>query len=380
MRDLPRQGPSGILQRVMIDGSAPVTRLFRGKAWLHTHPRLEERITTPKIDPPDIYYRLCYAMGTTAGHTGYSVHRIGYVPGQGPDRHYPADITPIEVLWTERDSKGMSSNREYDERLLEPSRSILRRELDGAPILPVPVLFDRMHDVGRLRRGETFQPTTAFTPDMVNMQVLNGHLVVPKPYGPRMRVDDAVAVVRAAMTEVQMPDDIKSRVGRRLIAARRMTRGEYWVERVHPALVLSGSGTIVESYGGMETKDDVTAVFRDSFPTADAAERERRIIQPHLRHFDAQGWLKNDFSLFRFDDGMVDLFELWMAAIAAHLGVRLHFVDSWFYHLHDGQIHCGTNVLHRPPPSTLRLPNVWDSADHLFRTRTIEFPDEDVVQ
>jgi hypothetical protein len=211
------------------------------------------------------------------------------------------------------------------------------------------------------------------------MQVLNGHLLVPRPYGPRMRVDDAIFVVREAMAALELPGGIRARVGRRLVSSRRMTRGEYWVERVHPAAVTSGSGIIITSYGGMQTKDDVIAVFRDSFPGADAAERERRIFEPNRRHFDAQGWLRRDFSLFVIEDGMVDLFELWTAAVAAELGVRLHFVDSWPYHLYDGQIHCGTNVLHGPPPRSAGLPNVWDAPDHPFRAETITFEEEEAV-
>lgn len=372
-----RGPPVGNMPRLMTAGSAPVTRLFRGKAWLHVHRPAEYSRVEPTVDPPEIYLRLCRAFGTTTDNTGWSSHRIGYVPGEGEDRRYPADITPIELLWAETDNSGESSNRAYDKHLLKPSRAILHGALPGVAILPVPVLFDRTYDTKPLTKQERIPKTTAFTPDMVNMQVVNGHLLVPKPYGPRMRVDDAIAVVREAMTALEVPGSIKARVGRRLIDARRMTRGEYWVERVHPAYVLSTSGSIRGSYGGMRTKDDAIAAFRDSFPGADNAERERRIIEPNRRHFDAQGWLREDFGLFHIDDGMVDLFELWTAAIAAELGVRLHFVDTWFYHVHDGQIHCGTNVLHAPPPTSAGLPNVWDAPDHAFRT--IEF-EGDVIE
>ena len=373
------RAPSGVLPRPMVEGSAPVTRLFRGKAWLHIHRPATRGQVADHVEPPAIYVELCRAFGTTTDDTGFSVHRIGFVPGEGDDRRYPADITAIELLWAETDASNRSSNATYDTHLLEPSRETLRDALPGVAVLPIPVVFDRTHDADRFQRSYRFSPTTAFTPDMVNLQVLNGHLLVPKPYGPRMRVDDAIAVVREAMTALDVPGGIKARVGRRLVAARRMTRGEYWVERVHPASVISSSGSIRGSYGGMLTKEDVIAVFRDSFPGADAAERERRIVEPNRRHFDAQGYLRRDFSLFQFDDGMVDLFELWVAAVAAELGVRLHFVDSWSYHLYDGEIHCGTNVLHGPPPWTAGMPKVWDAPDHAFRSRTFEF-EEDVVE
>ncbi|MDP8931025.1 MAG: protein-arginine deiminase domain-containing protein, partial [Actinomycetota bacterium] len=368
--------PSGVLPRLMVDGSAPVTRLFRGKAWTHIHSPARGNGVEDYIEPPEIYRRLCRAFGTTTAASGFSVHRIGYVPGPGDDRRYPADITPLELLWAEADRNGTSSNRLIDTHLLEPSWTTLRDAIGTAPILPIPVVFDRLDDAGRLERSEPILPTTAFTPDVVNMQVLNGHILVPRPYGPRMRIADAIAVVQAAMRALDVAFDVRARVGRRLIAAGRMTRGEHWVERVSPAYVTSSSGIILASYGGMLTKEDVVAAFRDSFPGADTAELNRRIIEPNRRHFTADGGLREEFTLFRISDGMVDLFELWIAAVAAELNVRLHFVDSWFYHLGDGQIHCGTNVLHGPPPRGAGLPNVWDAPDHAFRVRAMTFEEE----
>ena len=370
--------PSGVMSRLTMEGTAPVTRLFRGKAWLHVHPRADYTRVDPTVDAPEIYLQLCRAYGTSTDGSGWSIHRIGYVPGEGEERRYPADITTFELLWAEADRYGQSSNRAFDTYFLEPSRTVLRGAFPGVAILPVPVLFDRTYDTGRLARYEGIPKTNAVTPDMVNMQVLNGHLLVPRPYGPRMLVDDAIAAVRAAMTALDVPGNIKARVGRRLIAARRMTRAEYWVERVHPAYVLSSIGTIRASYGGMETKADVVAVFRDSFPGATAAEREHRIIDPHQIHFDAQGWLKHDFSLF-------DSTMAW--STCSSCGWR-RSPPSWAFGSTSSiagsitctrvRIHCGTNVLHGTPPTALRLPNVWDAADHPFRSQTIEFGAEEV--
>ena len=387
--DRVRQGrpPSGVLPRLMVDGSSPVTRLFRGKSWLHRQPPPRIGQVQTHIEPPDIYMRLCQAFGSSTASTGVNVHDIGYVPGEGGDRRYPADITVNELLWAEADHVGRSSNGtirppmhdSYDSALLEPSREILRAAFPGNAILPIPVIFDRTHDVGEFRRNFWDRPTTAFSPDMANMQVLNGHLVVPKPYGPRMKIDDAITVVKDTMTALNLPGNIKSRVGRGLINSRRMTRGEYWVEKVNPAYLTSRIGTIRASYGGITTKADVIAVFRDSFPDADSAELERRIFYPNRHRFTNQGYLRDDFGLFRINDNMVDIFELFVAAIAAELHVELHFVDSWSYHLFDGQIHCGTNVLRGRPLSNARLPNVWDAPDHPFRTRVIEFEEDDLT-
>lgn len=364
--------PSGVLSRLMDDGSNPVTRLFRGKAWLHHHRPAQPGQVTQSHEPPSIYLRLAASL---AGSGGFNVHRIGFVPGEGPDRRYPADITPSEIIFAERDVNGAGVNDGIDTTLLAPSRSLLGTEL-GVPVLPVPVLWDRVDNLGLFNASYWNQPTTAFSPDIANMQVINGHLLVPKPYGPRMRRDDAIFVVRAAMKSVGMPNDIRDRVGPRIIARRRMTRDVFWVEKVDRATLFSSIGTIRASYGGMQTKSDVKAGFRDSFPGADDAGLERRLIAPNRRHFDSSGYLRNDFTRLVVNDGMVDLFELFTAAVADHLGVRLHFVDSWYYHVRDGQIHCGTNVLRRP--RRLGGMNVWDAPDVSFRSQTIIFEEEPV--
>lgn len=362
--------PSGVLSRLMNEGSHPVTRLFRGKAWMHQHRPADPGQVTRSHDPPSIYLRLAAALG---GTSGFNIHRIGFVPGEGPDRRYPADITPSEIIFAERDVNGESVNDGMDTALLEPSRARLRTEL-GVPVLPIPVLWDRVDNLGLFTANYWNQPTTAFSPDIVNMQVLNGHLLVPKPYGPRMNRDDAIYVVRAAMEAIGMPSNIRDRVGPRIVARRRMTQDFFWVERVESATLFSSIGTIRASYGGMETVSDVKAGFRDSFPGADDAELERRLIAPNRRSFDSSGYLRKDFTRLIVNDGMVDLFELFTAAVIDHLGVQLHFVDSWYYHIRDGQIHCGTNVLRRP--RRLSGMNVWDAPDVSFRSQTIIFEDE----
>jgi hypothetical protein len=64
-------------------------------------------------------------------------------------------------------------------------------------------------------------------------------------------------------------------------------------------------------------------------------------------------------------DGMIDLFEASVLAIADELGVQVHWIDSWYYHVLTGEIHCGSNVL-RMPARGSGLPNVWDVADQRY--------------
>jgi hypothetical protein len=117
-------------------------------------------------------------------------------------------------------------------------------------------------------------------------------------------------------------------------------------------------------------------MFRDSFPGTDDAELERRLIAPNARRFDSSGLLREDFTRLVVADGMVDLFELWTAAVIEGTGATLHFVDTWSYHLGDGQIHCGTNVLRRPRRLGI---NVWDAPDVEFRAARVLIADGDTA-
>jgi hypothetical protein len=47
-------------------------------------------------------------------------------------------------------------------------------------------------------------------------------------------------------------------------------------------------------------------------------------------------------------ENTVDLFEAYTQIVVESLGLRVCWVDSWFYHVRLGEIHCGTNVIRRP--------------------------------
>jgi hypothetical protein len=45
----------------------------------------------------------------------------------------------------------------------------------------------------------------------------------------------------------------------------------------------------------------------------------------------------------------VDLIECFLRSVLEPLGQRVHFIDDWEYHQSEGEVHCGTNALRRPP-------------------------------
>ena len=392
--DAARQLPAGRADRLMEAGSAPVTRMLRGKFWLQHQARPTPGNIQDVVAPPGTYLQIAGVYGDRQRRRdtiSQAFRRtippqpgIGYFAAPGHDRKYPADITVSEMLWAERDDTGASSNDAIDTSVLSASRTVLGRAFPDVSLFPVPVLFDRVVSGSGFAAGVMRDKTTAVLPDMANMQVLNGHILVPRPQGPRMRPGDAVAVVQAAMIDAGMPSQVITRVSTRLIGAHRLA-GPYrvWVQGFHGA-ELEPWGAAGLSFRGLHSDAELIEMFRDSFPGASDARLRREIVS---RNRDVSGTISgsgrgghmvSDAMQVRLHDRMVDLFELWMVAIAAELGVTIHFVDTWFYHLRDGQVHCGTNVLRTTAHGS--RPAAWDVADTIFRGRNIQFQEGERVE
>jgi protein-arginine deiminase len=85
----------------------------------------------------------------------------------------PAAISVTEVL----NDKDLAGHNQRFQSYIDWNREILKRELglDEADIIDLPSLFE--DNDGR---------AISFFPNMVNMLVLNQHLAIPKPFGPRV--------------------------------------------------------------------------------------------------------------------------------------------------------------------------------------------------
>ncbi len=374
---------SGVLPRLTTEGTSPVTRLFRGRVWSHVHPEPKDAEEIPQVlEPPRIYQDVSQAMNggdpVDPDSGGINIHGIHYWPGEGPNRTYPADISVREVLYGENDLDGESTNAYIESAYIADAGERLREEFPSARILPLPVLFDRVASTKQWEADPEVFSTSAFTPDVVNLQVINGRLLVPRPYGPRMRLPDAIAVLTAATAEMGLPDTLLRRIDARFVRRHDLTTGVYWMQRdAAISRPVPGIGTVRPVYGGLETETDVIEQFRDSYPGATDAELRENIIRPNHRHFDGLGRLRDGWRRFTLHETMVDIFETYIQAVAAELDVPLSWVDSWYYHVHAGGIHCGTNVL-RMPSRANPLPNVWSVADLQYGGQPMQFEEMDI--
>jgi hypothetical protein len=355
--------PSGVLKRTTDSGTSPMTHLMRGKLWAQVEPAASAAGQIPDIlRPPRIYQRLSQSLNggdpTDPRSGGINVHDIRFWPGPGPDRAYPADISIIELLWAERDDAGESVNSFIEETFLAPLDDALARQFGGPRVFQLPVLFDRIPRVDAWRDNHWAFATSAFTADVVNMQVLNGHLLVPRPYGPRLRAADALAVLTAVLHDTPNTEALARLLNARFLRRPALATTVCWIQR-HDAVYrqTSSIGTVGTVFGGLTTIDDVVHQFKDGFPGVAEPQIRRRIQDANAANLLPDGRLRDGWRRWVIPENTVDVFEAYVQLVADALGLRLHFVDSWFYHVHFGGIHCGTNVLRVPDRG--QLPNWW---------------------
>ena len=151
---------------------------------------------------------------------------------------------------------------------------------------------------------------------MVNMLVVGSHVMVPKPFGPRVAVADAVRILR-------------DRIG------------------------LSGvnSGRLAGLVGHYHWADqgDSLADIVAAFGVAEAT------VRGHARNAGLAGVLDTagEFTAWRrvwIPEDNVDILEAYVQVVLEDNGIQAHFVDDWdSYHAMDGEVHCGTNARRTPP-------------------------------
>jgi len=342
--------PSGILDRKMDDGTSPVTQMLRGKLWLHHHPprSLEE------LNPPWIYRNLAKSNARWQGH---SIHEIPYVPGEGQDRHYFANISPFEFLYHERDKHHNSVNQFIETEFMGALDRNLAHEFDDTKVYQLPVLFDAISDLNSWRENKREAKTSAFTPNVVNMQHINGHVLIPRPYGPRMKATDALTVLRKVCTDTGQSEMMRG-ISLRWFQRKGLNRTIFWVKKQAATIIYNPSGTIPSdgSFGRMESVTHIAKKFKDGFPENTVEEVVTLIRDANRGLFHANGNIKSGWREITIPENTIDLFEAYTQIVMEHLGQHVHWVDSWFYHVRLGEIHCGTNVIRKP---TLTRQNAW---------------------
>jgi hypothetical protein len=233
-----------------------VTRLLRGKKWVHkavasaTDPirppnAFIKSVTAPLYDLKPFDTPIPKTANPKFGDGAYHDDRQYLVLNRMPEVEalYAAMITCADMLALCRDSNrtiedffladGYAyADQPYNQAaytspaFLNNRDDILPKRLDkvvgeafpGVKTYGLPVLFDCM-------RSGFGDQVSAVTPAMINFQTLNKTAVMPRPYGPRMRVPDAIAFVSAVIAEQGYP---KTATDAQFITSRGLDKTWHW--------------------------------------------------------------------------------------------------------------------------------------------------------
>ena len=396
------------------DAGVLVTRLFRGRKWAH-----EEAVAdVQSLLPPSAYLFLVGRFGK------YDLHDFDKVPTTIPPppsayfddrrflilirqnmapRAYSASMIVDEVLEICRET-----NRTVDDVFLGSKRqsakladyplmkgftdkefsqitdagldTVFSQEFDGVPVVPLPMIFDRVDSF-------LTEQTMALIPGLVNLQQLGRLVMLPKPYGPRMRPAAAVDLLKAFLSDLDsatLPTALRDAALKNLTVDGLHRRGldvtthwtKAWVYSIEfDPTALNKSGWS----NAPETLTTIADLFRDGFdefknPARDYAKDDGplnapadkqyrtdiqkvkdRIKNANPGKFDSRDYPASDkWIKIRIPENTVDIFEAYTQLVLEGLGLTVKFVDSWFYHTHAGGIHCATNVMRTMDAATLK--------------------------
>ncbi|MEV0619070.1 protein-arginine deiminase family protein [Nonomuraea sp. NPDC050404] len=231
--------------------------------------------------------------------------------GQG----LPFELTdPATVLRSAEDLNG-----ELDEKVINAIEQRLMQglALSDDDLIRLPVLFVtdvkrqpdefELPDVGRLR-------ATARTPNLVNALVSDRNVFLPHALGPRMRPDGVALVLRDL--DPRLPALTGEQLGR-------LTDQRHW------ATSRTWAGDLAGAFG--VSKEALLATGQ----------------------FDANEETPARWTRIRIPGGDVDVFEAYTASALARRGLTAYFIDTWApFHLNEGEVHCGTNVMRTPREAT----------------------------
>lgn len=173
-------------------------------------------------------------------------------------------------------------------------------------------------------------------PNSVNFQVLNKHVMVPRPQGPRMGFDDAAAVLKAVMPKAY-PDLKLPKLNKQFFEYKKLHQPVVWLN--------TEDDKDLERDGA----DRIVTFFRDGFPKKTKNDEiADSIVTANPHAFTQSGMLRPGWQPVVIPENTVDLMEACILIVLESVGAKVRFVDSWFYHVRSGEIHCGTNAIRKP--------------------------------
>jgi hypothetical protein len=230
-------------------------------------------------------------------------------------------------------------SEEIRDKFMIPIEKRLKNATDhsSSDIIKVPLYFKVPYD--RMKPfGHNDNVTVAETVGMVNMQVANEHLFIPKPFGPRMKRPDAKKVIKTILgigTSVRFPYQAGV---------------TFWA---FPGISLERVARIFAiPQTQAERNTIIQGIINDSAALPhnlqSLADGVRSAIQNANPSLPLSSGIFNDWYRLTIPEDSVDIIETYMTTVLENIGCTVHFVDDWFYHVGWGEAHCATNAKRTP--------------------------------
>jgi len=231
-------------------------------------------------------------------------------------------------------------------------------------VIKIPIYFKP----GDLSRpfGSDDNITVAETVGMVNMQVANKHLFVPKPFGPRMPRATAEKIVKKVFKSLGLKKaNMKSLPD---------TEHHYWAQ---PGLSLDRVAQFFTHPDTAAERDDIIKKIKDSThtlpPALQALVNARKVEieganntgPSKIADVTNAGGIFTKWKRLTIPEpkSSVDIIETYMLSALSYIGCKVHFVDDWLYHVGWGEAHCATNAKRRPPSAGSLKKKWWEVYD-----------------
>lgn len=263
-----------------------------------------------------------------------------------------------------------SARRNYSERVDREKLSHLRNrlkaglELTEEYVLSIPTYWEEPPDlVSQLGHGNN--KTIAENVGMVNMLVVNDHLMVPRPHGPRLLPAQAATVVHNAVNQWFGASSAPN-------VADPATLGphHFWARPGETVNQIAGyfAAPPVGVLGATRRiwRQEVMDAVQGYIGWGTMTPSQTGVLDPIRLHVRGQlpGGVVNDtfpeWQRITVNDGRVDVIELYMKTILEDIGNTVHFVENFeSYHAMMGEVHCGTNAKRRPPEADPAFTARW---------------------
>ncbi len=213
-------------------------------------------------------------------------------------------------------------NKALQSKRLDWIEGRLRRSLglSAGDVVRLPVVFEelptdyvrKLGAIIKVGSSLTQLQTAAYTPDVVNLQVFDKHLLVPKPFGARMKALDVIEVLGRLGLGAIAPGSLAHLVGHSIWVTKDTTAAKLSTDFGVPAAVIKGD-------------------------------------PKNAGKFSAPGKVIRDWDEIWIPEDTIDLTEAYVDTALTRLGLQVHFIDDWdWYHRNEGEVHCGTNVKRTP--------------------------------